>query len=68
MYEYESLSKPRLTRFEDLVILVGELKRMGIAGSSLYERVAEIGPVDLDVLADVLAIETKPGAPSLIAA
>jgi hypothetical protein len=49
--------KPRLTRFEDLVILVRELRRMGVSGKSIYQRVTEIGPVDLDLLNDVLAME-----------
>ena len=56
---FESIHKPRLTQFEDLVVLVRELNRMGVSGKSIYQRITEIGPVDLDLLADVLAHENR---------
>jgi hypothetical protein len=65
---YETIQKPRLTRFEDLVFVVRELNRMGVSGPSIYQRIAEIGPVDLDLLADVLAFESKASPPSHVAA
>lgn len=53
----DSICKPRLTRFEDLVVVIRELRSMGITGGAVYRHVTEIGPVDLDLLADVLACE-----------
>ncbi|GIL01088.1 MAG: hypothetical protein BroJett030_09870 [Alphaproteobacteria bacterium] len=65
---FDSIRKPRLTRFEDLVVLVRELDRMGVSGTAVYQRIAEIGPVDLDLLADVLAFEAKASLPHRAAA
>ena len=59
----ESIRKPRLTRFEDLVVVVRELRRMGITGGAVYRHVTEIGPVDLDLLADVLDFENAGARP-----
>ncbi len=47
-------TRPRLTRFEDLSIVVRHLRRQGLSGRPLVQRVTEIGPVDLDILAQVL--------------
>ena len=50
------ITKPRLTRPEDVSILVRHLRREGLAGRSLVQRMTEIGPVDLDILARVLRV------------
>ncbi len=50
----EDFRKPRLTRYDDVALVVNELRKFGIAGSSLYKRITEIGPVDLDLLNEVL--------------
>jgi hypothetical protein len=52
MVEYSR--KPRLTHREDLMRVIEELRKFGISGVQLYRSVAEIGPVDLDLLNDVL--------------
>lgn len=54
---FETTSRPRLIRFDDLFVLVRELRRLGVTGELIYQRVTEIGPVDLDLLKDVLAYE-----------
>lgn len=59
----DSICKPRLTRFEDLVVVIRELRSMGITGGAVYRHVTDIGPVDLDLLADVLACE-NPSRPA----
>jgi hypothetical protein len=48
--------KPRLTRHEDVLNVVIELRKYGITGADLYHTVADIGPVDLDLLNEVLAL------------
>ena len=53
----DTLPKPRLTRFEDVLLVVRELKKLGIADNQLYTRITEIGPVDLDMLKEVLWVE-----------
>jgi len=66
---FEALRRPRLTSFEDVAIIVGELRRMGVSGPTIYERMTEIGPVDLDLLAEVLAgEEARPPALSAFGA
>lgn len=50
----EDFNKPRLTRYDDVAMVVAELHRFGVAGASLYKRIVEIGPVDLDLLNEVL--------------
>jgi hypothetical protein len=52
--------KPRLVRFDDVLLVVRELHKLGISGRNLYARVAEIGPVDLDILNEVLRAEQLP--------
>ena len=49
--------RPRLTRFDDVLIVVRELRKLGISGRTIYERITEIGPVDLDMLNAVLRAE-----------
>lgn len=46
--------KPRLTNFYELQDLVAELQEKGLEEVKLYQRLTEIGIVDLDVLNDVL--------------
>ena len=50
-------TRPRLTRLEDVHLVVSELRKLGIAGSQIYQRVTEVGPVDLDLLNVVLETE-----------
>jgi hypothetical protein len=52
--------KPRLVRFADVLLVVRELRRLGISGRNLHSYVAEIGPVDLDMLNAVLRSEEVP--------
>lgn len=49
--------RPRLTRFDDVLIVVRELRKLGISGRTIYKRITEIGPVDLDMLNAVLRAE-----------
>ena len=46
--------KPRLTNFYELQDLVVELQQKGLEGINLYQRLTDIGIIDLDVLNDVL--------------
>ena len=46
--------KPRLTRFLDLQDLVAELREKGLDDINLYQRLTEIGIIDLDVLGEVM--------------
>ncbi len=55
----EEFNKPRLTRYDDVALVVAELRRFGVAGNSLYKRITEIGPVDLDLLNEVLRLPGK---------
>jgi len=48
------VSKPRLTSFHDLQDLVLELRKRGLGEISLYNRLTEIGIIDLDVLSEVI--------------
>jgi hypothetical protein len=65
---FEALRRPRLTRFEDVATIVGELRRMGVSGPSIYGRMTEIGPVDLDLLNEVLDREAAAGRPPALSA
>lgn len=56
---FEQLNRPRLTRFDDVALVVAELRRLGVAGASLYRHIVEIGPVDLDLLNEVLRREPQ---------
>ena len=47
--------KPRLTRYDDVLLVVRELKRLGVSENHLHGRVTEVGPVDLDILNAVIA-------------
>jgi len=49
--------RPRLTRFDDVLLVVRELQKLGISGRTIYQRITEIGPVDLDMLNAVLRAE-----------
>lgn len=53
----EPFARPRLTRFDDVKLVVHELKKLGVSGSHIYARVTEIGPVDLDMLNEVIRHE-----------
>ncbi len=57
MVEYPS--KPRLTHRDDVVRVVEELRKFGISGMQLYRSITEIGPVDLDVLNDILRVQKR---------
>ena len=46
--------RPRLTRYDDVALVVQELRKFGIGNNDIYRRVTEIGPVDLDMLSDIL--------------
>lgn len=46
--------KPRLTNFYELQDLVAELQEKGLEEINLYQRLTDIGVVDLDVLNDVI--------------
>lgn len=50
----DEILRPRLVRFDDVAAVVGELRRHGIGGANLYRRVTDVGPVDLDLLNEVL--------------
>jgi hypothetical protein len=52
----EHSRKPRLTRHEDVLNVVVELRKYGITGADLYHTITDIGPVDLDLLNEVLAL------------
>ncbi len=54
MVEYPR--KPRLTHRDDVVRVVEELRKFGISGMQLYRSVTEIGPVDLDMLNEILRV------------
>lgn len=55
----EFAERPRLTRFDDVLLVVRELRKLGISGRTVYERITEIGPVDLDMLNAVLRAEGR---------
>ncbi len=55
----EFAERPRLTRFDDVLLVVRELRKLGISGRTIYERITEIGPVDLDMLNAVLRAESR---------
>lgn len=57
MVEYPR--KPRLTQRDDVVRVVEELRKFGISGMQLYRSITEIGPVDLDVLNDILRLPKR---------
>ncbi|MFZ1813867.1 MAG: hypothetical protein WBO55_15670 [Rhizobiaceae bacterium] len=50
----ETVNKPRLTAYQDLVVLVAELRKLGVTGTEVYQRITEIGAVDLDLLNAVM--------------
>jgi hypothetical protein len=52
----EHTRKPRLTRQQDVLNVVLELRKYGISGADLYHTIADIGPVDLDLLNEVLGM------------
>jgi hypothetical protein len=52
----EHTRKPRLTSQQDVLNVVLELRKYGISGADLYHTITDIGPVDLDLLNDVLGI------------
>jgi hypothetical protein len=60
MVEYPR--KPRLTHREDLLLVIGELRKFGVSGLALYHTITDIGPVDLDLLNEVLGIARAEGA------
>lgn len=51
---HEEIRKPRLVRYDDVVWVVGELRKLGLDTAQIYRRITEIGPVDLDLLAEVM--------------
>ncbi|MGI9399970.1 MAG: hypothetical protein ACR2O0_01835 [Rhizobiaceae bacterium] len=53
----EFADRPRLTRFDDVLLVVREMRKLGISGKTIYQRITEIGPVDLDMLNAVLRAE-----------
>lgn len=53
----ENYRKPRLVRFDDVVLVVNELRKLGLDTAQIYRRISEVGPVDLDMLAEVLRYE-----------
>ncbi|HSO48038.1 MAG TPA: hypothetical protein VLQ68_08915 [Rhizobiaceae bacterium] len=57
MVEYPR--KPRLTHRDDVMRVVEELRKFGISGMQLYRSVTEIGPVDLDILNDILRAQKR---------
>lgn len=57
----EPFAKPRLTRFDDVKLVVRELYKLGISGKQIYSRVTEVGPVDLDMLNEVIRCEQIAG-------
>jgi hypothetical protein len=58
----EHTRKPRLTRQQDVLNVVLELRRYGISGADLYHTITDIGPVDLDLLNEVLGMARAEGA------
>lgn len=52
MVEYPR--KPRLTQRDDLLLVIEELRKFGVTGAQIYRSITDIGPVDLDLLNDVL--------------
>ena len=51
----DTLTRPRLTRFDDVRELVRELLNFGIDGSDLYRYATDVAVVDLDMLNEVLS-------------
>ncbi len=51
----DTLTRPRLTRFDDVRELVRELLNFGINGSELYRYATDVAVVDLDMLNEVLS-------------
>jgi hypothetical protein len=52
-------TKPRLVRYDDVLRVVTELMKEGITGKDLFRLITEIGPVDLDVLNEVMSQPRK---------
>lgn len=51
----DTLTRPRLTRFDDVRELVRELLNFGVQGSELYRYATDVAVVDLDMLNEVLS-------------
>lgn len=58
MVEYPR--KPRLVHREDVIRVIEELRKFGVTGAQLYRSITEIGPVDLDLLNDILGAQHRP--------
>lgn len=54
----DSIFRKRLTRFDDVRMLVDELRIRGHSGPELYRRATDIAVLDLDMLNEVLAGHT----------
>lgn len=55
----DTISRPRLTRFDDVRELVRELLNVGVDGSELYRYATDIAVIDLDMLNEILADQTS---------
>jgi hypothetical protein len=51
--------KPRLVRHDDVLRVVTELMKDGIVGKDLFRLITEVGPVDLDILNEVMSRPRK---------
>ena len=51
----DHLTRRRITRFDDVRILVDELRLAGFSGAELYWYATDVAIVDLDMLNMVLA-------------
>ena len=51
----DHFTRKRLTRFDDVRLLVDELRLQGIDGADLYWHATDMAILDLDILNEVLA-------------
>lgn len=54
---FDEFRKPRLVRYDDIRRVVIELRRIGADARLIWELVTEVGPVDLDMLNEILRKE-----------
>lgn len=54
---FDEFKKPRLVRYDDISRVVVELRRLGTESRQIWELVTEVGPVDLDMLNEILLRE-----------
>ena len=60
---FEEPRKPRLVRCRDIDIVVNEMRKIGMDTMQIYRHIGEVGPVDLDLLYEVLSVERMRAPP-----